>query len=100
MALQYNLAELHGGPLDGQIVQVPLQSDGRPELVVGVPVPVLDELHELFWWDTGNYFFLPGANPPKPGRHWWYAYARTLPGYPTPTHDAQQDLVNEGDPTA
>ncbi len=69
MALQYNLAELHGGPLDGQIVQVPLQSDGRPELVVGVPVPVLDELHELFWWDTGNYFFLPAANPPKPGRH-------------------------------
>jgi hypothetical protein len=26
---------------------------------------------------------VPGANPPKPGRHWYYAYARTLPGYPS-----------------
>ena len=43
MAQRYNLAELHGGPLDGQVVQVPLQEDGRPEQVVGVPVPVLDE---------------------------------------------------------
>ncbi len=94
MALQYNLAELHGGPLDGQIVQVPLQSDGRPELVVGVPVPVLDELHELFWWDTGNYFFLPGANPPKRGGHWYYAYARTLPGYPALSREHDRHAVD------
>ena len=64
MAQRYNLAELHGGPLDGQVGQVPLQADGRPELVVGIPVPVLDEATERFWWDTGNYFFLPAANPP------------------------------------
>ena len=87
MAQRYNLAELHGGPLDGQVVQVPLQEDGHPELVVGLPVPVLDESTERFWWDTGNYFFLPPANPPKPGGHWWYSYARTLPGYPTYTAD-------------
>ena len=81
MAQRYNLAELHGGPLDGQVVQLPLQEDGRPELVVGVPVPVLDETTERFWWDTVNYFFLPAANPPS-GQHWYYAYARTLPGFP------------------
>jgi hypothetical protein len=51
--------------------------------VIGVPVPVLNEATETFWWDTGNYFMVPGANPPKPGRHWYYAYARTLPGYPS-----------------
>jgi hypothetical protein len=58
------------------------REDGRPERVVGVPVPVLDEATERFWWDTGNYFFLSSANPPKRGRHGYYAYARTLPGYP------------------
>ena len=100
MAQRYNLAELHGGPLDGQVVQAPVRADGQPERVIGVPVPVLDERRELFWWDTGNYFFLPGANPPKPGRHWWYAYARTLPGYPTLTRDHVTDLVDEGEPTA
>jgi hypothetical protein len=31
--------------------------------VVGVPVPVLDDATEPFWWDTGHYFFLPAANP-------------------------------------
>jgi hypothetical protein len=83
MAPRYNLAELHGGPLDGRLVQAPLTPDGRPESVIGVPVPVLNEATETFWWDTGNYFMVPGANPPKPGRHWYYAYARTLPGYPS-----------------
>lgn len=87
MAQRYNLAELHGGPLDGELVHVPVREDGRPEQVVGVPVPVLDETTERFWWDPGNYFFLSSANPPKPGRHWYYAYARTLPGYLTLTSD-------------
>ncbi len=87
MAQRYNLAQLHGGPLDGQVVQVPVWEDGQPEHVVGVPVPVLDETTERFWWDTGNYFFLQAANPPKRGQHWYYAYARTLPGYPTLTRD-------------
>jgi hypothetical protein len=84
MAPRHTLAQLHGGPLDGQIVQAPIE-DGRPVAVIGVPVPVLDETTERFWWDTGNYFMLPAANPPQPGHHWYYAYARTLPGYPTLT---------------
>jgi hypothetical protein len=83
MAQRFNLAELHGGPLDGQLVHVPVREDGRPERVVGVPVPVLDEASERFWWDTGNYF-LSSANPPKPGRHPHYAYARTLPDWQPP----------------
>ena len=83
MAQRYNLAELHGGPLDGQLVQVPVREDGQPERVVGVPGPVRTRRQSGFWWDTGNYFFLSSANPPKPGRHWYHAYARTLPGYPT-----------------
>ena len=94
MAQRYNLAELHGGPLDGQLVQVPLRQDGRPEQVVGVPV--LDETTERFWWDTGNYFFLPAANPPKPGGHWYSADARTLPGYPTLTRDHMLRLEPDG----
>jgi hypothetical protein len=66
MAQRHNLAELHGGPLDGQVVQVSLRGDGRPEEVVGPPVLVLDEATERFWWDTGNYFFLPGRTRPSP----------------------------------
>ena len=99
MAQRYNLAELHGGPLDGQLVQVPLRPDGRPEQVVGVPVPVLDESTERFWWDTGNYFFLSSANPPRPGQHWYYAYARTLPGYPTLSRGQQLEVDSQGEPT-
>jgi hypothetical protein len=72
---------------DGQVVQVPVREDGQPEHVVGVPVPVLDETTERFWWDTGNYFFVPAANPPKRDQRWYYAYGRTLPGYPTFTGD-------------
>jgi hypothetical protein len=87
MARTYALAQMHGGPLDGDVVQVPFRDDGRrPVEVVGVPVPVLDEASELFWWDTGNYFMISG-NPPKRGEYWWYAFARTLPGYPTFTKD-------------
>ena len=97
MAQRYNLAELHGGPLDGQVVQVPLQQDGRPEPVVGVPVPVLDESTERFWWDIGNYFFLPAANPPKRGKHWYYAYARTLPGYPTLSREHDRHVLDASD---
>ena len=87
MALRYQLVELHGGPLNGQLVQAPVAADGRPEPVIGVPVPVLDQARELFWWDTGTYFMLSAANPPKRGGCWWYAYARTLPGYPTLSRD-------------
>jgi len=53
-----------GLPLDGQVAQVPLLcgSDGRPELVVVVPVSVLDEATERLWWDTDQYFLLSSAN--------------------------------------
>ncbi len=97
MAQRYDLAELRGGPLDGQVVQAPVRSDGRPEPVIGVPLQVLDERRELFWWDTGNYFMLPAANPPKRGEHWYYAYARTLPGYPSLTRDHNLPLRPDGD---
>jgi hypothetical protein len=36
---------------------------------------------EQFWWDTGNYFLRPAANPPKRGQHWYYAHGQTLPGH-------------------
>ena len=54
------------------------------------PVPVRDEARELFWWDTGSHFMLPSANPPKAGKHWYYPYARILPGYPTLTEAADR----------
>jgi hypothetical protein len=63
MALHYQPAQLHGGPLDGNVVQAPLREDQSiPVRVIGVPVPVLDERTETFWWDTGNYFCAAGAN--------------------------------------
>jgi hypothetical protein len=62
--------------------------DGRwPAKVVGLPVLVLDESTETFRYDTTNYLMLPPANPPKPGQRWWFAYARTLPGWPTRSED-------------
>jgi hypothetical protein len=30
-----------------------------PVDVIGLPVPVLDEQTEPFWWDTANYFSAP-----------------------------------------
>ncbi len=54
-----------------------------PVVVIGLPVPVLDEQTEMFWWDTANY--VSGSLPPRwhRGDPWPYAYARTLPGDPT-----------------
>jgi len=49
MALGYTRAELHGGALDGQVVQVSPTAGRSAELVVGVPVPVLDDATEPFW---------------------------------------------------
>lgn len=83
---QYVVAQLHGGPLDGQLVHVPCSERGWPERNVGLPVPVLDEETEMFWWDTGNYF-RPSVRSPRPGERWWYSYSRTLPGYPTFSED-------------
>jgi hypothetical protein len=90
MAQIYEPAKLHGGPLDGDVVQAPMRSDHPvPERVIGLPVLVLDERTEMVWWDTGNYFYAHGANVDhRPGRLWHFTYARTLPGYPTMTEDA------------
>lgn len=89
MARTYEPAQLHGGPLDGHVIQAPMGDTWRmPETVIGVPVPVLDESTETFWWDTGNYFFMVGSNMRhQPGDLWHFHYARTLPGYPTFTED-------------
>jgi hypothetical protein len=90
MASEHVFVELHGGPLDGTHALAPVGHDGRwPVNVVGLPVLVLDERTETFWYDTANYFMLPAANPPKPGRRWWFAYARTLPGWPTPSEQGR-----------
>ena len=89
MAPIYELAKLHGGPLDGDVVQAPMRSDHPvPERVIGLPVPVLDERTETMWWDTANYFFSPGANVDhRPGRLWHFSFSRLLPGYPTQTEE-------------
>ena len=87
MAPRYALARLHGGPLDGDLVQAPLNQWRMPADVIGVPVPVLDEQTEMFWWDTANY--CSGSLPPRwrPGDAWPFTYVRTLPGYPTYSSD-------------
>jgi hypothetical protein len=92
MALNYQPAQLHGGPLDGDLVQAPLRDDQPiPVRVIGVPVPVLKERAETFWSDTGNYFWAAGANAGRrPDEPWHYHYSRTLPGYPTFAKDADR----------
>ena len=84
MARRYEPARLHGGPLDGDVIQAPIREGRRePERVIGLPVPVLDEATEMFWWDTANYFTSPGQNARRrDGEPWHYTYTRTLPGYP------------------
>jgi hypothetical protein len=84
--MTYVLAELHGGPLHGQVVQVPASASGWPVRDVGFPAFVLDEATERCWWDTANYF-LPGPHPPRRGERWWFAYSRTLPGFPSYSRD-------------
>jgi hypothetical protein len=55
MAPRYEPAHVHGGPLDGQLVQAPLRKNShQPERVLSLPVPVLDEQTEIFSWDTAN----------------------------------------------
>jgi hypothetical protein len=92
MAPHYQPAQLHGGPLDGDLVHAPLRDDQPvPVRVIGVPVPVLDEHTETFWWDTGNYLWAAGANARRrPDEPWHYTYSRTLPGYPTFMQDADR----------
>ena len=91
MAPHYALVQLQGGPLDGTLAHAPLRPDGRvPVDIIGLPVPVLDERTETFWWDTANYFLMPPVDGPwRPGGKWCFAYARTLPGYPTYTSDVR-----------
>ena len=43
MAARYVLARLRGGPLNGDVVEAPVDSYGLPAKVIGLPVPVLDE---------------------------------------------------------
>src|SRR5919202_7006531 len=100
MALTHVLVELQGGPLDGTQAQAPLRDDGTsvPVGIIGLPVPRLDERTELFWWDTANYFLMPPIDGPwRPGGKWQFAYARTLPGYPTYTSDVSP-LTRAADP--
>jgi hypothetical protein len=78
-------ARLRGGPLDGQLVQAPVDQSKLPASVIGLPVPDLDEQTEMFWWDTANYFRLSPRTGWHPDDSWDFAYARTLPGYPTYT---------------
>jgi hypothetical protein len=41
--------------LDGDLVQAPLNQGRMPVDVIGVPVPVLDEQTEMFWWNADNH---------------------------------------------
>jgi hypothetical protein len=87
MTPRYAPARLHGGRLDGELVETPLNQWRMPIDVIALPVPVLDEQAEMFWWDTANYFSSPLPQRWHPGDPWPYRYARTLPGYPTDSED-------------
>ncbi len=88
MASDHVVVELHGGPLDGSRALAPVKPEGRwPADIIGLPVLVLDERTEQVWWDTANYFMLPGANPPKRGQPFWFSFARVLPGWPSRSED-------------
>src|SRR4051812_18957096 len=87
MAPHYALARLRGGPLDGDLVQTPVDHSLMPAKVIGLPVPVLDEQTETFWGGTATYFSTPLHTRWDPAEGWPYAYARPLPGYPTYSED-------------
>jgi hypothetical protein len=44
-------------------------------------------LEPVVWWDTANYFRMSLRPGWHPGDLWDFAYARTLPRYPTYTQD-------------
>src|SRR3954465_10130841 len=98
MGPTYATVHLQGGPLGGTLAQAPLRGDGTsgPGNIIGLPVPVLDERAETFSWDTANYFLMPPVDGPwRPGGKWRFAYARTLPGYPTYTSDVRPWRVEQ-----
>jgi hypothetical protein len=53
---------------------------GLPAQVIGVPVPVLDEDAEMFWWDSANYFRMSVVRIWHPGDSWDFAYMRAPAG--------------------
>jgi hypothetical protein len=79
MARSQVLAELHGGPLDGDVVRAAVREDGSllPTDAIDVPVPVLDERSETFWWDTARY--APTGSSAQVGSQlrWHFAYLST-----------------------
>jgi hypothetical protein len=59
--------------------------------VIGLPVPVLDEQTEM-GGIPANYVSARGVPPRRhPRAPWPFAYARTLPGYPTYSDDVRDD---------
>lgn len=79
MASSCVLAELHGGPLDGDVVQAAVREDGSllPTDAIDVPVPVLDERSETFWWDAARD--VPTGSSVQVGSQlpWHFAYVST-----------------------
>jgi hypothetical protein len=79
MARPHVLAELDGGPLDGDVVQASVRDDGSllPTDAIAIPVPVLDERTETFRWDTARY--IPTGSSAQVGcqLRWHFAYAGT-----------------------
>ena len=79
MARSHVLAELHGGPLDGNVVEAAVRDDGSllPTDAIAVPVPVLDERTETFWWDIARY--VPTGSSVQAGsqRRLHFAYLST-----------------------
>jgi hypothetical protein len=84
MAPNHDRAQLKGGPLAGEVIQVPLPAGcPSPEARIGVPVPVLDEVRETLSWDIPTYLF-PSVQP-IPGRRghlWRYTHIDTAHGLP------------------
>ena len=91
MAPRYALARLHGGPLDGDLVQAPLNQWRMPVDVIGLPVPVLDEQTEMFCWDTANYF--SASLPPR-----WHQATRGRSRTPAPCPGTRPTPTTSHDP--
>jgi hypothetical protein len=86
MARSYVLARLHGGPLDGQVVQVHCRVGGwLARARGGFPSFALDEHAETFWWEPATTS--PARIRRGRGEHWWFAFVRTLPGRPSFSRD-------------
>jgi hypothetical protein len=79
----YNWACLEGGPLDGEIILVPVEAHrfNLPATLIGVLAPVLDEDAETLAWEPVSYL-CSSRQGNRPNRDVWVYVSAGPPDRP------------------